>query len=217
MAIDKTSTMNLGSLGVGGTIGSADLAQMVSGVLPSSGQEVASSMGAFTQSLQSLVAANQTQTGAIGTNTTAILQNTAAQANTSSKSVGGTIGSIATSIFGSGLGLVPVISAISSLFGGGSTAPPPTLVKYVAPPQVAVDTPIPQSQASYVAGASAQQASGSGSGGSQAASQGAAPQVTIQVQAMDSRSFLDHSNDIAMAVRQAMLNLSSLNDVVNDL
>ena len=31
-------------------------------------------------------------------------------------------------------------------------------------------------------------------------------QITVQVQAMDSQSFLDHSNDIAQAVRQAMLN-----------
>ncbi len=46
---------------------------------------------------------------------------------------------------------------------------------------------------------------------------GAGPQITIQVQAMDSRSFLDHSHDIAQAVREAMLNLHALNDVVNDL
>ena len=45
----------------------------------------------------------------------------------------------------------------------------------------------------------------------------AAPQISVNVQAMDARSFLDHSNEIAQAVRQAMLNLNSLNDVVNDL
>ena len=43
------------------------------------------------------------------------------------------------------------------------------------------------------------------------------PQVTIQVQAMDSRSFMDHSDDIARAVRDAMLNMHPMNDVVNDL
>lgn len=42
-------------------------------------------------------------------------------------------------------------------------------------------------------------------------------QVTIQVQAMDSRSFLDHSAEIAQAVREAMLNMHALNDVVNDI
>jgi hypothetical protein len=34
---------------------------------------------------------------------------------------------------------------------------------------------------------------------------------------MDSQSFLDHSSEIAQAVRQAMLNLSFINDVVNQL
>jgi hypothetical protein len=43
------------------------------------------------------------------------------------------------------------------------------------------------------------------------------PQIIIQVQAMDSRSFMDHSHDIAKAVREAMLNMHSLNDVISDL
>jgi hypothetical protein len=54
--------------------------------------------------------------------------------------------------------------------------------------------------------------SGSSSGGN-----GSAPQITVNVQAMDARSFLDRSSDIAAAVREAMLNLSSINDVVNEL
>ena len=43
------------------------------------------------------------------------------------------------------------------------------------------------------------------------------PQITVNVQAMDARSFLDRSSDIALAVRDAMLNLNSINDVVNEL
>ena len=42
-------------------------------------------------------------------------------------------------------------------------------------------------------------------------------QITVNVSAMDARSFLDRSGDIALAVREAMLNLNSINDVVNDL
>ena len=42
-------------------------------------------------------------------------------------------------------------------------------------------------------------------------------QVTVNVSAMDSRSFLDRSQDIAQAVREAMLNMHPINDVVNDL
>jgi len=44
-----------------------------------------------------------------------------------------------------------------------------------------------------------------------------ATQVTVNVQAMDSKSFLDRSHDIAHAVREAMLNMHAINDVVNDL
>jgi hypothetical protein len=46
---------------------------------------------------------------------------------------------------------------------------------------------------------------------------GGAAQITVNVQAMDSQSFLDHSNEIAQAVRAAMLNSNSINDVVNNL
>jgi hypothetical protein len=42
-------------------------------------------------------------------------------------------------------------------------------------------------------------------------------QITVNVQAMDARSFMDRSGDIAAAVRDAMLNLNTINDVVNDL
>jgi hypothetical protein len=45
----------------------------------------------------------------------------------------------------------------------------------------------------------------------------AGQQITVQVQAMDSQSFLDHSDDIAQAVKQAMLNMSSINDVITNL
>ncbi|MCL4794081.1 MAG: hypothetical protein KJZ84_05945 [Bryobacteraceae bacterium] len=45
----------------------------------------------------------------------------------------------------------------------------------------------------------------------------AAPaQVTVQVQAMDSRSFLDHRDEIAAAVRQALLESHSLGDVMGE-
>lgn len=43
------------------------------------------------------------------------------------------------------------------------------------------------------------------------------PQVTVQVQAMDSRSFLEHSDEIARAVREAILNSHAINDAVQEL
>lgn len=42
-------------------------------------------------------------------------------------------------------------------------------------------------------------------------------QITVNVQAMDAQSFLDRNRDIAEAVRSAMLTMSSINDVVNEL
>jgi hypothetical protein len=42
------------------------------------------------------------------------------------------------------------------------------------------------------------------------------PQVTIQIQALDSRSILDRSDDIARAVREAMLHSHSVNDVIGE-
>jgi hypothetical protein len=45
----------------------------------------------------------------------------------------------------------------------------------------------------------------------------AAPQIIVNVSAMDSQSFMDRSNDIASAVREAMLNLHPINDVVASL
>jgi hypothetical protein len=72
-------------------------------------------------------------------------------------------------------------------------------------------TGAPRSYAAVGTGRASGTASGGGSLG------GGAPQITFNVQAMDARSFMDRSGDIAAAVRDAMLNLNSINDVVNDL
>ena len=45
-----------------------------------------------------------------------------------------------------------------------------------------------------------------GEGRRRAGGAGASPQITVNVQAMDAQSFMDHSSDIAQAVRSAMLN-----------
>jgi hypothetical protein len=51
----------------------------------------------------------------------------------------------------------------------------------------------------------------------QAPAAAVSPQITVQVQALDSRSFLDHSEEIARAVRHAVLNSHALGDVVSEL
>ena len=120
-------------------------------------------------------------------------------------------GEHALDVLGFGLGLSPLISGLVSLFGGGggsSQAAP--LVPYVAPPSVNATAGISASQA----GAFGVDTADGGLPRPQPASASSATQITVQVQAMDSQSFLDHSDDIAQAVRQAMLESSTLNDVI---
>jgi hypothetical protein len=57
----------------------------------------------------------------------------------------------------------------------------------------------------------------SSAGGVSSPAAAAPAQTPSNVETMDARWFMDHSADIAAAVRNAMLNLNSINDVVNDL
>ena len=150
-------------------------------------------------------AANQTQTGT----------------QTGSSSSGSTSGTVAKTMLEAEAGLPLLIAGLVSVFGGGGSSTPPPLVKYAMP--AAVDFQAAESQGqvtgldydqmgtprSYAAAGSSGRANGAASGG--------APQITFNVQAMDARSFMDRSGDIAAAVRDAMLNLNSINDVVSDL
>jgi len=167
----------------------------------------------------------------------------AASSSTSSASTsnsgGITAESIVSTVLESGLGMVPLVVGLLGLFGGGGTPAPTTLEKYAMPERQyfeGADTGsdvsgadydqmgMPRAYSAAPDGGSAQTSGsaspGSGSGGSGAPSgpSGAgAAQITVNVQAMDSQSFLDHSNEIAQAVRAAMLNSNSINDVVNNL
>ena len=145
----------------------------------------------------------------------------------SKKNEGGGAGQIALSVVKSGLGTVPLVAALFRLFGGGDDdeAPAP-LVKYALPARrefhaAATDTGFAevdydQSGAPRVYERRVRE--GARVGPEDGRSSGAGlPQINVNVQAMDARSFLDRSSDIAAAVREAMLNLNSINDVVTDL
>ena len=160
-------------------------------------------------------AANQTQTGT----------------QTGSSSSGSTSGTVEKTMLEAEAGLPLLIAGLVSAFGGGGSSTPPPLVKYAMP--AAVDFQAAESQGqvsgldydqmgtprSYAAAGTSGTASGTASGGvnGSGSGSGGAPQITFNVQAMDARSFMDRSGDIALAVREAMLNLNSINDVVNDL
>jgi len=150
---------------------------------------------------------------------------------------GSTIESAVTTFLEGGLGIVPLVGSLVGLFGGGNSAPP-QLEKYQQPSSidfVSADTPNGLAAADYdqlgmprladAALPTPTAASSSGASGSSAAANAssagqsgtAAPQVTVNIQAMDAQSILDRSGDIARAVRSAMLNMSTINDVISDL
>lgn len=144
-----------------------------------------------------------------------------ARGGTSAAEPGGSgvsVGDIASTFFESGFGMAALVKGLLGLFGGGSDTPPP-LEPYQMPS--AIDFQSTETAGGVTGGDYGQtglpRAVIPDSGGGAAANGGQAPQITVNVQAMDAQSFLDHSSAIAEAVRGAMLNLSSINDVVNEL
>jgi hypothetical protein len=92
-------------------------------------------------------------------------------------------------------GLSPIVSGIAGLFGVGQPKSLPALQLF--------DLPEAVNQTAHVQTGSSTSSSSSA--------------VHVHVQAMDSQSFMNRSNDIAKAVKTAMLNSHSLNDVVSEL
>jgi hypothetical protein len=185
------------TIGVGVTSNNSDLATSLS----QAGQQIAQLQSAYQQ-----------QASLIMANTQAIQGNTSAQSGHSALS---TAGGLASSLLGGGgLGLLsPLISGIASLFGG-SSAPAP-LPFYIPPAPVAINATLNSATPNAAsAGTTAASPAPSAIGGSQAA---APTQVTVNVNAMDSQSFMDRSTDIANAVREAMLNMHPINGVVASL
>lgn len=156
--------------------------------------------------------------GLIGDLSTKSPVNAPSASSSGSSSVLDTLGTVAKSVGENALGAVPLIRGIISLFTGGDDSPAPSkLTKYLLPPSIQFDaasTPSGVRNVDY-GQASDPRPFGGVAGGPQASP--ASAQITVNVQAMDARSFLDRSSDIAAAVREAMLNSSSINDVVSEL
>jgi hypothetical protein len=166
----------------------------------SNNSDLAASLSQAGQQIAQLQSAYQQQAALITANTQAIQGNTSAQGHSALSTAGGLALSL---LGGGGLGLLsPLISGIASLFGG-SSAPKP-LPFYIPPAPVAISGVL--ISAAPIAASN---------GGATAASP--ASQVTVNVNAMDSQSFMDHSADIANAVREAMLNMHPINSVVASL
>jgi hypothetical protein len=201
----STGPLNLS--GMSGATGSGG--DVLSGVLQGSGKDVTEQLSSLVTQVSSLNSTQQAQISATEGNTQAVTQNTTSK-GTSGNSVMSQVGGVAESLFGGAMGLAPIVSGLISLFSGGSSTPAPVL-PFTLPSPV-------QYQAGLAAGSGEVAPVSYGAGGQprpQVSTQ--STQVTVQVSAMDSKSFLDHSEDIARAVKEALLNSNSLSDVISDI
>ncbi|HEU0123420.1 MAG TPA: hypothetical protein VFQ91_23020 [Bryobacteraceae bacterium] len=149
------------------------------------------------------------------------------------QSQGAAIASSALRTIGGGLTLLPVVTGLLRLFGiGGKKEEPPPLEKFALPAPVRAEAGLSASGDTFLidrgagdsirplatpapVGTGGSNANSAASTVNPAANSGA--NITVNVQAMDSQSFLDRREDIARAVREAMLQSHSLNDIVSEL
>jgi hypothetical protein len=134
---------------------------------------------------------------------------------TSSGGGGETAASVARTVLESGLGLVPLIGGLIGLFDGPS--PQPEFEKYEMPPPIEFQADDSGGVLSGVNYDAMGMPRDTGAGAAPASTAAAPAQSAASLQDVSSQWFLDHSSDIAAAVRNAMLNLNSINDVVNEL
>jgi hypothetical protein len=195
--------------------GSATVTQVLQVTL----KETSTAVTEANKQLSALLPVQQQNLDNISQNTQALVNNTASKSSGGS-SVLSTAGNIAGSIFGGGSLLSPIIRGLVSLFGGGPT-PQPAFTAFTMPAPIHLDTTfnsplpggvqqtIPQTAASVSPAASSDQGSDRGTAPT--------PAIQINVNAIDSKSFLDHSDQIAQAVRQALLNSHPLADVIAEI
>ena len=136
-------------------------------------------------------------------NTGALVENTLSSrsggALNTAKSIGNSLGL--------GMFLSPIVTGIAKLFGGGKKEEPEPLIRYSVPAKSAFE--------GVVNGAGIDSVRYDQNGVPRA-SIVSNQNVNIQIQALDSQSIMDRSNDIARAVREAMLNSHSINGTISE-
>jgi|SRR5581483_732445 len=176
---------------------------------PGSVEDVLASTTTANEGLSEAIAQLAEQLRQLQAGSPTAAQRASVDRSTSGSSMGGTL----LEVLGGGLGLSPLIWGIVGLFDGGGGSPAPALLtRFALAPSIQANAGVSESGGQVFAVDYPQ-------GGLPRAVSTPMPapaQITVQVQAMDSRSFLDHSGDIALAVRQAMLESSVLNDVVRE-
>jgi hypothetical protein len=197
-----------------GSSAGASAADVARWAVPSATPELGENVATIASQLEQLRPLTQQQAESVAENTQAVAQNTVSQAQGGVASAAGSIAKTAAKALGGALSLVPLVSALVGLFKKDKPEPP-ALQTYALPSSI-------QFQGAMLAGGSQGIAAMDyGQDGLPRAvapsTQNSAPSVVVQVQAMDSRSFMDHSDEIARAVREALLNAHSLGDVMSEL
>jgi hypothetical protein len=120
------------------------------------------------------------------------------------------------SLLKSGLGLAGLATQIARLFRGNRREEPAAVAEFREPASLALEV---GNTANILAGFPRVERGQGGEARGVEPERRAVwqPQVTVNVNAMDSRSFLDHSGDIARAVREAMLHMHPVNDLISEL
>ena len=192
---------------------SATLAQVLQATL----KETSTAATEANKQLSALLPVQQQNLDNISQNTQALVNNTVSRGSGGPSALS-TAGNIASSILGGGSLLSPIISGLMSLFGGRSTAQP-AFTAFTMPAPIHLDTtfnsPLPQGVQQIV-----QPTAGiadAASPGDRGSAQDTGPAIQINVNTIDSKSFLDHSDQIAQAVRQALLNSHPLADVIAEI
>jgi hypothetical protein len=113
-----------------------------------------------------------------------------------------------------GFGLARLVTSMVGLFRRDKTPPEPPLPEFHLPESIALEAAL-TGQGTSIQGVSRGLGETVRLRESRQEKQPAASnQVTINVQALDSRSFVDHSEDIARAVRDALLHSHTLNETL---
>ncbi len=169
-------------------------------------RELTEQISRLTAGLDQLRLTTEVQTGELATNTQALEKNTLAKGS----DAGSTAKGIASSIFSPVLRYSPVtalITGIGKLFGGSKPEAPP-LLPYVPPPAIRYE--------GTLGAAGAVRLTDSTIPTPVATAPAVPPTIQVQVQAIDSRSFLDHSDAIASALREALLRSHPVGDVLRE-
>ncbi len=111
----------------------------------------------------------------------------------------------------------PIAGLVAGLFAGKrESAAPPPVATYLRPESFRLEAGFDGANAPAITAVERQEGGQFRPDGGTSGGTNGGPQVVVQVQAMDSRSFLDHTPEIAEAVKRALLESHGLRDVLGE-